>query len=295
MTTRRSFLKTGAALTLGAAMLPAETWAMGADTRHIGLQLWSIREDMKTDPWGTLKQVAKMGYREVEGGVSYDKGKYYGKSPKEFKKFLMGEGLSMVSNHFAVTLDSWDAKKKELSKDFKTAVEAGATVGQKFLINPWMGETNRNEEDIKKLCEIFNKAGEYTKAHGGLQFGYHNHDFEFQKIGDVTILDYLLKNTQKSLVTFEMDIYWVHHGNANPFELIEKNPGRFQLCHVKDMAKTDKRETCEVGTGSIDFQKIFDVKKKSGMKYFIVELENYVTKPMQGVDLAYKNIKTLKF
>ena len=289
---RRSFLQAGSLLALGAAALPFSDIAK--DKRHIGVQLWSVREDMKKDAVGTIEGLAKMGFREVEG-FGFAEGKYFGLAPKEFKKLLKNNGIKMPSTHTAVDISAYDKTTKQMSDGFKKVVEVSNLMGQKYVVNPWMNEDERKTPDsIKGVVERLNKAGEYCNAHG-LRFGYHNHDFEFQKVGGEMIYETLLKNTDPALVCFEMDIYWVHHGKQSPLDWIARYPGRFELCHAKDMAKTPKLETCEVGEGSIDFQEVFDKQAVAGLKYVIVELEDYKRTAMEGVGVSLQNLKKLKF
>ena len=260
---------------------------------HIGVQLWSVREDVKKDAKGTLAKLASYGYKEVESG-NYQDGKFYGFDAKTFRTMLDDAGLKMTSGHAAVLPTDLDSKMM-ISDRWKKAVENAKIVGQNYIINPWMNEPDRKTADsVKHLVDAYNKAAEYAHAQG-LKFAYHNHNFEFNEVEGKKIYDYLLDGCDKNLVDFEMDIYWVVFANQNPIDWMEKHPGRFKLVHVKDMAKTEKRESIEVGNGSIDFNKIFEHKKTAGIEYYIVELEAYVTTPMQGVDLCLQNLKKLKF
>jgi sugar phosphate isomerase/epimerase len=263
-----------------------------APKRHIGLQLWSIRDDVQKNLVGTLSAVRKMGYREVEG-AGYGAGKFYGKTPAEFKKILADLGLSMPGGHNMMTSADYLGNGK-LSDNMKQTIDACAEVGQKFVICPYMIDTDRNEAKVKHLIEGFNVAGEACKK-AGMVYGYHNHDFEFVKIGNKTMYEHIVEGTDPKLVTMELDMYWSEKGSGTTIDWLKKYPGRFQLVHVKDMAKTEKQETVEVGDGSINFQEIFKYAPLAGTSYFMVELEHYKTTPMEGVAKAYKNLKKLKF
>jgi sugar phosphate isomerase/epimerase len=285
---RRDFVK-NASLTAAALAFPGAMTAMKGKKGHLGLQLYSVRDDMKTDPKGTLKKLATIGYKEVEG-AGYNNGKFYGFTPKEFKSILLDNGLTMPSGHTGFTSDNMVAQG--LNDNWKKTVADAAEVGQKFVISPWMADKDRTPDGLKKLCEGFNRAGEYGKTMGQ-GFGYHNHDFEFKKSGEELIYETLLKNTDPKLVTMEIDLYWVVYAGSDPFDWFKKHPGRFELYHVKDLAKTEKRETVEVGEGSINFAEIFKMDKLSGAKYHIIELEDYKTTPLQGVEVCYKNLAKL--
>jgi sugar phosphate isomerase/epimerase len=263
-----------------------------APKRHIGLQLWSIRDVVQKNLIGTLSAVRKMGYREIEA-AGYSEGKFYGKSPAEFKKIIADLGLSMPSGHNMMTSADYLGKGM-LSDSMKQTIDACAEVGQKFVICPYMIDSDRNEGKVKHLIEGFNAAGEACKK-AGMVYGYHNHDFEFVKIGNKTMYEHILDGTDPKLVTMELDLYWSEKGGDSSVNLFKKYPGRFQLVHVKDMAKTEQKETVEVGNGSINFQEIFKSAPMAGVSYFVVELEHYKTTPMEGVAIAYKNLKKLKF
>lgn len=273
-----------------AALLPE---FLLADKRPISVQLYSVRDDMQKDLVGTLNAVGKMGYKLVEG-AGYNQGKFYGKSPKEFKMILSDAGLSMPSGHFGYGSANYDPKTKTINDAYKMAINDAAEIGHKYVIAPYMIDEDRKGDNLKRYIEGLNVAGELCKK-AGVKFGYHNHAFEFEKEGNRLIYDMILQDTDPNLVILEMDLYWTELGKANTIELLKKNKGRVHLVHVKDMAKTEKHETVEVGDGSINFQEIFKYTPAAGVKYYVVELEHYVTTPMQGIEKAYKGLKKLKF
>jgi sugar phosphate isomerase/epimerase len=287
--TRRTFTQT---VTLAGLSTLVPASLLVGRKRHIGVQLWSVREDMKKDPEGTLKAIRKMGYREIEG-FGYAKGKFWEKTPKEFRRLLSDTGLSMPSAHVALTTQHLDAKGA-LTDEWKQAADNAALVGQQFVVSPWMNDEERQGDKLKQLLEAMNKAGEYCKQLG-MRFGYHNHDFEFKKSGDKLLYQHILDGTDSNLVALQLDLYWCVFAGYDPIEWLKKHPGRFCSFHVKDMAKTEKRETVEVGEGSINFQQIFAHAPAAGVTHFIVELEDYKRPPMEGIAVAYKNLKKLKF
>lgn len=286
---RREFLKTSALAAAGFSLLSNDLWAglKKPMPRNIGVQLWSVKEDMNKDAKGTLVKVAKMGYKQVEG-FGYTDGKFFGVPTDEFSKILAGNGLKMPSAHGNIT--SKDYTNGQLSDGFKKMADDAKKVGQKYVIAPYMANDDRSKG--KFMAEMFNKAGEHCKAMG-MKFGYHNHDFEFKEYDGVTMYKTLLDNTEKGLVTFEMDLYWLKFANQNPIDWFKQYPGRFTHFHVKDHDPV-KNVSVEVGEGDINFQQIFN-NKLSGAKYFIVELENYKRPALEGIEISLNNLKKLKF
>jgi len=262
--------------------------------RHLGIQLWSVRDDMNKDAAGTVKALSKMGYREVEG-FGYSEGKMFGMPLKDFSNLLKDNGISMPSSHCAFTLkSSWDDSQKSLADAAKKAIDDAASVGQKYIVNPWMGEEERPK--IDQLVKVFGAAGEYARK-AGIRFGYHNHAFEFEKKGpdNRLLIEWLLHEVDPKVMAMEMDIYWVAFANHNPLDWFKLYPGRWELCHAKDMAKTEKRESIEVGDGSVDFNTIFKQSKLAGLQYYIIELENYVTTPIEGAKRSREGFMKLRF
>lgn len=264
-----------------------------AKKHAIGVQLYSVRDDMQKDLVGTLAAVRKMGYRLVEG-AGYNDGKFYGKSPAEFKKILSGNGLKMPSGHFGFMSSNYDPQTGMINDAYKKAIDAAVSIGHEYVIAPYMNDPDRKGDNLKRFIQGLNKAGEYCKK-AGIKFAYHNHDFEFKKEGGQTIYESILLDTDPGLVFLQMDLYWTEKANANTIDLLRKNPGRVHLVHVKDMAKTEQKETCEVGDGSINFQDIFRYTPAAGVKYYVVELEHYKTTPMMGIAKAYQGLKSINF
>ena len=291
---RRDFLKVSSLALAGAALgaydLPFSQSSY--PTKRLGLQLWSVRDAMVPDPAGTVKALGKMGYRNVEG-FGYKDGKIFGLALKDFGKLLKDNGMKMPSCHHMVTLADWNGGTKSLSDSFRKAVDDMASVGQKYVIAPWMAEEDRPK--IAELIKVYNAAGEYCKK-AGMRFGYHNHNFEYeQKAPDGRLLaEWLAKETDPALVTLEMDVYWVKYAKHDPAEWMNKYPGRWELLHVKDMANTEKKESVEVGDGSINFSELFKNSSKAGVKYYIIELEHYRTTSMQGVEKSFKGFTAIK-
>lgn len=287
MLTRRSFLK-NAAVAAAAAPLLSASEIVNPVPRNIGVQLWSVREDMKKDAKGTIEALAKMGYRQVEP-FGFDGGNLFGLSYADFGALLKNNGMTMPSTHSMFTLASYDEGKDDITDAAKKIIDDAAKNGVKYVIAPWMKDEDRKE--IGKMTKALNAAGKYAKK-AGVRQAYHNHNFEFQQKGPDgrLLMEWLLQETDPSLVALEMDIYWVANANYNPLDWFRLYPGRWELCHAKDLAATEKRESIEVGDGIIDFKSIFKKSAQAGMKYYIVELEAYVTTPLQGVDRSRKGL-----
>lgn len=268
MNNRRTFIKQSSLLSAGLLMNPAE---MLKKNKNVGIQLYTLRESIAKDPKGVIKNIAAAGYREVEMfGLSTDN-KFFGLTVNEFALLLKDNNLKSPSGHYMPEQFLFENGNGD---DVKNFCEVGNSLGNKYIIIPWMKEERRKTiEQYKALAERINKAAVIVKA-AGLQLAYHNHDFEFADINGEHGYDILLNNTDKDLVKMEMDLYWVVRAGYNPVDLFKKQPGRFHLWHVKDMNKADSKQNTEVGNGSVDFKTIFANAKLSGVKHYIVEQEN---------------------
>jgi len=235
--------------------------------KNIGLQLYSVRDSIRKDVTGSIEKVAKMGYTFVEPAGFAD-GKFYGMEPKAFKDLCEKNGLQVLSSHtgyqlpdstnYAQAMAWWDA-----------CIDAHLAVGAKYIVQSSMGRSAyENIANLKKWCDYFNEVGAKCNAKG-IRFGYHNHDREFKTVhGDTIMYDFMVQNTDPSNVMFQLDLYWCVVGGKDPVEYFNKYPGRFELWHIKDKA--------EVGaSGMMDFKSIWAARDLSGMKYGIVEVEEY--------------------
>ncbi len=297
-TTRRDFLKTGAIAFAGASLLTKNAFASTTKNAELlGLQLYCVREEMKTDPLGTLKQLAAIGYKNVEHANYVDR-KFYGYSATEFKKVLKDLGMSMPSGHTVMGKQHWDDSKKDFTDAWKYTIEDAAVVGQKFVISPWLDASLRTTyDDLLKQMEIFNNSGALCKK-SGMKFGYHNHDFEFsEKLNDMTVYDIMLKNTDPSLVMQQLDIGNLYNGGAKAIDIVRQYPGRFQSLHVKDEIVAsgghEKYESTILGAGIVNVKEVIDLCRKSGgTTDFIIEQESYQGKtPMACMKEDYDVMK----
>jgi sugar phosphate isomerase/epimerase len=292
-TARRDFLKTSALALAGTAILPKSVQELAMPVRNLGVQLYSVRDNISKDPTGTLQAIAQMGYRQVEG-YGYSDGKMFGMPIAEYLKVLKSNGLSMPSSHCNFSLADYDEGSKQLSDRAKKAIDDAVAMGQKYIIFPWLTEKERTE--VVKIVNLVKAGAEYAQK-AGVRFGYHNHDFEYIQRGPDgrLLIEWLLHEIDPKMLAMEMDIYWVCYAKHNPLDWFRIYPGRWELCHAKDLAATEKRETIEFGDGTIDFPGIFRQAKTAGLQHYIIELEHYRTTPMEGVQRARKNFVQMKW
>ncbi len=278
---RRKFIQTSSLAVAGMTLLP--TLVEAKKKRAIGLQLYTLRDVINSDAKGILTKVASLGYTEVET-YGYKEGKLFGMPVAEYGAFTKGIGLKTVSGHYGIdmTMNGWDQ-----------ACADAKSLGQSYVVVPWMDKKYYSSlDELKKTCDNLNKAGEVARKHG-LQFGYHNHAFEFEMVGDKTVFDHMLALLDPKLVTWEMDIYWVVRAGHDPVKYFEKYPKRFPLWHVKDMDKVNKENNADVGTGSIDYKMLFTKAKQAGLKKFFMEQETYPSTSMESTKNSIDYLKTI--
>ena len=294
---RRAFIKNNGLLLTGAMLFSSDLIASKKKKKITGIQLYSVRDDMKKDPSGTLKQLADMGYKYVEHANYVDR-KFYGWNAKEFKKVLDDLGLQMKSGHTVMNAKAWDEGKNEFTDAWKYTVDDAAIVGQEYVISPSLDESYRKDIDrLKRFLAVFNKSGELCKK-SGMKFGYHNHDFEFNtQVDGQRLYDIILKETDPALVIQQMDMGNMYSAGGRPLELLRQYPGRFKSFHVKDEIKTDKAdreyESAVLGTGIMHVKEVIDLAKKiGGTEHFIIEQESYQGK--SPLDCAKEDLQIMK-
>jgi len=294
---RRNFLKVSATGALGAMVLSEYAFKaapVDPKTFGIGLQLYTIRDAMAKDVPGSLKRVSDIGFKYVEL-ASYSNGKFYGYEPAEFKKLVNDLGMEAISSHtqveaLGITLDN----AKKMAEDH-------AKLGVKYCVQPWVVEEARTTiASFQKMAADWNKVGGIMKQHG-IQFGYHNHNFEFAKVeGKTPYYDVFMKELDKDLVTMELDLFWATKAGQNPVEMFKKYPGRFQLFHMKDMYTKEApfyipstKDFAPVGAGIINFKEILAAKKFAGLKYMFVEQDwTKDGKPFDSIQTSITNLTT---
>jgi len=300
---RRDFIKNTALVVAGSALMSNELFAEPKKIQRVGLQLYSVRDAMEKDPKGSLKKLSDMGYVHVEH-ADYVNRKFYGYTAKEFKKLLADLDLQMHSGHTVMTAHDWDDSKNDFTDKWKYTIEDAAEVGQRYVISPWLDEELRKDMDkLKKFMDLFNKCGELCKK-SGMKFGYHNHNFEFStKIGDGTLFDYILTNTDPSLVAQQMDIGNMLGAGGVAMNLLKKYPGRFELMHVKDEIKSDTGQGMDgydstiLGQGVMPVKEIVkEARKNGGTTWFIIEQESYQGKdPFDCVKIDLQTMRKWGF
>jgi len=277
-TSRRTFIQNSAVLLAGTALLSKSAFAISKPSEIVGIQLYSVREDMKKDPVGTLTQLAKIGYKNVEHANYIDR-KFYGYTPAEFKKILNDLGLKMPCGHTVMGKNHWDAGKKDFSDSWKYTVEDAAYMGQKYVISPSMEESMRKTYDMVRYMDIFNLCGELCQK-SGMKFGYHNHSFEFsEKLNNIKVFDIMMQKFDPKLVVMQLDIGNMYIAGAKALDILGQYPGRFELIHVKDeiaVNTAEKYESTILGKGIIPTKEAIDLgRKMGGTTVFIVEQESY--------------------
>lgn len=310
MTNRRKFLEQSAMLALSGMVLPhlgkAASFFEQKTSPAIGLQLYTLGDLMTTDAKGTLQKLAAIGYKELESAGS-QKGNYYGFKPKEFATMVKDMGMTWRSAHVGgvafkpeqimkMAKNAEDSARMQkmmerfknmppmlnFQNDYQRLADDAAEGGISYLVCSSIPVSTMDE--IKTAVEVFNKAGEASKK-TGVQFAYHNHTTEFDEVEGHRPFDYILTNTDKDLVKMELDLAWATKANQDPVELFKQHPGRFPLWHAKDLNK-DTKFPAEVGTGVVDFKRIFANASASGMKYFFVEQDG-APQPLQNVTNSY--------
>jgi sugar phosphate isomerase/epimerase len=287
---RRSFLTTlgaaAAALATGSrsagAMLDAAVTARSRAARrldHIGIQLYTVRQAAAKNLADTLARVARIGYDEVEFAG------YFDHTPKQVRDLLALNGLRAPSTHLDYSV---------IGKNWPQAIADSLNIGHQWITIAWVDESQRRTLDgWKRVADTFNTAAaEARKA--GLGFAYHNHDFEMPLMNGVRPLDFLIENTDPSVVDFEMDIYWLVKGGGKPLDYFARYPHRFAMVHVKDAGPPPRYEMRDVGAGTIDFGSIFAHSAEGGIQHYFVE-HDQPADPFASAAASYRYLKQLEF
>ncbi|MFZ9717747.1 MAG: sugar phosphate isomerase/epimerase family protein [Chitinophagaceae bacterium] len=269
---RRAFIGQSA---LAAAALSMQGFAFQKQ-HQIGIQLYTVRDEVAKSVEGALQGIAKAGYDHVEL-YGYQDRLFFGKTAAQIKALLKQNKLQAHSGHYLLQdmlynkTYNWDS--------WKYLLDDAALLQHQYIVIPWLDAAHRTGDDFKRVTERINEGAALAKAYK-MKVGYHNHDFEFQKAGNgKTFLENMIRDTDPGLVDFELDIYWAAYAGQDPIDWFRRFPGRFTLWHVKDMSQGPNKQSCEVGKGVIDWKTIFAAQKTSGLKYFFVEQEHY-TQPV---------------
>ena len=282
--TRRDFtgkLAAGAFLGIGGLMAAHsnETEAQKEKQTPVGLQLYTVRDLASKDFAGTLKQVAQIGYDSVEFAG------FGGLSAKEVKKLLDDLGLACAGSH-----EGYDG----LSKNLSAVIDFNLAIGNAYIVCPSMPQEWRGKgaEGFKAFGEKLTEIGR-TVNKSGMQFCYHNHNFEFEKADGKYLIDYLLESSDPKAVKSEVDVYWVQYANADPAAFINKYSTRCPMIHMKDMANDEKRSFAPVGAGIMDMKSIVRAARKAKAARYIVEQDTVKGPVLEAIAVSLKNMREL--
>lgn len=284
---RRQFIRSSGLAMAGLSILP---YCTGADSdKKYGLQLYTLRDLLSQDLKGTLERVAKTGYKELEI-FGYGDGKVLGVAPKDLRTLVEDMGMRLVSGHYMTGI-AVVTGQGTLTNGWEKAVEDADIMGLDYMVCAYLvPEERQTLDDYKRIADLLSESGLVARQYG-IQFGYHNHDFEFQKMEGELPMHTLLDATDDDLVIAELDLYWITRAGYNAIDFFKKYPKRTSLWHVKDIANTEEREFTEVGNGVIDFKAIFAQASLSGMKHFFVEQDVSKRSPLESIEISYRNLK----
>jgi sugar phosphate isomerase/epimerase len=291
---RRGFIKKAGLLSGALALSAAPVWLSGCSKSgekkeeapekalltQAGLILYTVRDLIREKPVETLEKIAELGYQYLEfeaAGFNIPK--------EEIKSHMDRLGLVPIGGGGGI--DRFLNQPDEL-------IEENLYFGKKYAVCywPWLGGgENPTLDAYKKIAEQFNQFGETCKK-AGLQFVFHNHDFEFMELEGQIPYDLLLANTDPDLVKYELDVYWASKAGKNPMDYLNQHPGRFELLHFKDMEDSEEKRYMAVGKGVIDFKALYDKAKADGMQYYFVELDESED-PIASIAYGIDHLKKL--
>jgi sugar phosphate isomerase/epimerase len=295
---RRKFIQKSTAAAIATSMLPKMSFeAWHKQPYKMGLQLFTIRDALAKDVLGTLKTVAALGFEDTETyGLDPLTGSYYGYKAADFKVMMDDLRLTTSSGHYDLGL-YLSKPQAEMQRYVDQCIEGARALNQRYITWPWMPPELRTMATFKRLPEVLNRIGEQI-TQSGLGFAYHNHDFEFVDYNGETGYDMILKGTDPNLVKLQLDMYWVVHSSQKSITaLIDQDPKRFVMWHIKDMDKVS-RDYSELGNGSIDYHKVLSEASQEGLEYYFLEQGgNFARNSMQSIrDSAnYFNRKLKKY
>lgn len=260
----------------------------------IGIQTYTLRELFSQDALATLKMIKDAGYDYVELN-----GRNFKQLPAARLRGMLDQvGLPAPASHI-----SYDMIKGDMSELIKTS----KTLGLKYVTIPWINDDVRLLSDWQSHARVMDRAGEELRDNG-LLLAYHNHQFEFDDLGGgTTAMEILLNECDPEHLSFQLDLFWAELGNVDIPKLFKSNPGRFKLCHIKDMGpnradfanadypEISKKLMRNVGEGVLPFEEYFALNEISGMEYFIAEHDSPPKPYQQSVTQCYNAIKEMRF
>jgi sugar phosphate isomerase/epimerase len=267
----------GATASLGTLGSACPVRRQGRRLDRIGVQLYTVRAELRRDFDGTLARVAAIGYREVEFAG------YMGRTPRQVREALDRYSLTAPATHLGI---------EAFERDWPATLEAAQAIGHRYLVVPWVAEQDRRTLDgWRRVGERFTRAAEAARA-AGLEFLYHNHDFEFTPLEGRIPFDVLLESTDRDLVRYEMDLFWIAKGGQDPLAYFARWPGRFPCVHVKDMDAEGRM--VDVGRGRLDFAAMFARSEQAGIRHYFVEHDEPGA-PFDSIRSSYGYLRELRF
>lgn len=271
-------------------MLTSTALAQPSSSAHIGLQLYSLRDQMMANVSGTLDEVKGWGITNVELAGTYNL------TPEQFKGQLDSHGLNAFSGHFPYD---------RLRDDVEGVAHDAQVLGLKYVGCAWIPHDDGkpfDEKTCREAIAVFNQAGKALAQHG-LKFFYHVHGYEFQPYGDGTLLDLMMRETNPKYVNYQMDVFWIVHPGQDPLKLLAKYGHRWQLMHLKGMRDSTPTgiltghsavtNDVALGTGKIDYLPILREARRLGIKWYIIEDESPLSE--QQVPQSYQYLETQKW
>lgn len=299
-TSRRKFIINSSIAFAGTALLPSAILSPRKMKEHIvGIQLYTVRNDMEKDAAGTVKRLKEMGYTHIEH-AGYANRKFYGYSVEDTKEFLDDTGIAMLSGHSFLGAKQWDKSNNDFTDAWKYTIEDAAAVGMKYVISPGLDESLcKKMDDFKWYMDLFNKTGELCKK-SGITFAYHNESYEFNhKLDNTLLYDLLLTLTDQNIVAQQIDIGNMYEPGGRAMDYLKHYPGRFTLMHVKDEIKKTPGgqhdslyESAVLGKGVVNVKEVVDFAMNSGTTHFIIEQESYQGKT--PLECAEEDLKIMK-
>ncbi len=254
-------------------------------TKTLGIQLYTVRDAISADLEKTLEQLAGLSFTQLE--IYGYNGTFFGKTRNEFQSILRNTGLKVVSSHH--TTGILHDERGTLLNSWEQSVEDLDFIGAEYMVCSYLFPEERTADNYRKLPELFDRSGEITRK-AGIQFAYHNHDFEFEKFDESgTVYDFILKQSSPELVKMELDLYWMAKAGMDPLSYFEKYPKRFPLWHVKDM-KAGTKDFAEIGSGTIDFKTIFEAREIAGLEHWFLEQDSSNKDMFESIKISKKYI-----
>ncbi len=261
----------------GASMTATGGGSGTTPLQPLGVQLYTLRSEMEGRVEQTLERVAAIGYEEVE----FVRFLYFDHSPAEIREMLARTGLRAPASHIAPTFET-----EAWARILDDANEAG----HEYVVVASIPASMRADLDgWRRTAEAMTGAGERARA-AGLQFAYHNHDFEFIEMDGRVPFDVFCEESDPDLVQIELDLYWIIHGGGDPVAFFNRWPGRIPMVHVKD--RTVAGEMADVGAGVIDWVELFQYIDHAGMKHFLVEHDR-PDGPFRSIEASYRYLSEL--